>query len=738
MKKPRSSGRPVHKPAAPRQTGAPAQKPTVTTVIPPRAERWPWLAPTSVFIVLMLLYITTMPVVVTFEDSGFFILNCYNGSIAHPPGYPLYSLLCYPFSHLPFASPAINLNLLSALLAALACALLYNITVSLLGHPLYGYIAALAWGLCDAMWAQAIIPEVYSLNALLFMLLLKLALMVRRDARPQTLAGMALAYGLALSNHWPLIVLSTPALLLVLWRNKRQIASCSRRPHLLLSLLGALGLGLSPYIYLVIRGNSSFFVDQYGAMDSLAKVFHYIGRSGYAGIDQQSVGWDSKLAYMQFLLADAGDQYGWVMLILAGLGFICQWRLLGRGISAALTLTYMTTSWLLVVAILNFEHNALMVHVVSAYTGIAYAAFALWGAVGIRAGWDKMRTLLAPPPPLLTVTSHIVLIGVVGSVAAANYADNDRHNDTAAYDFAQTVLSNLDDNATLLIDSDEHFPLRALNQVQGVRPDITLHNIQGILENNSYDSPWTNTRQQRSRVRSLIRHAPGAVYYFSPFDHGYGIDDFGLYKRIQKQRAAGATAFRLEAPLLEYMADLNTTARTHLWNRQHFKKVKGHLARLLVGFGPKSQETQPWVDKLLQNDYYGPLAFVTLWLAEYYPELLEPQGRTASQRLLDILKSAHQQMDSNTPASEQAQRHYLKGMVLYATALRSQLTQIDADYLSNLESATTDAEQEWLRSLALHATADNPAWSLLLHLYTQLQQPDKIDRLQARYPSTLE
>src|SRR5512147_1386169 len=51
-------------------------------------------------------------------DNGEFQLVAWKLGIAHPPGYPLYTMLGWLFSRF-FASPAFALNLLSAILAAI-------------------------------------------------------------------------------------------------------------------------------------------------------------------------------------------------------------------------------------------------------------------------------------------------------------------------------------------------------------------------------------------------------------------------------------------------------------------------------------------------------------------------------------------------------------------------------------------------------------------------------------------
>jgi len=85
-----------------------------------------------------ILYLVTCSPTVNFTDSGELITVAWTGGIAHPPGYPLYTLLGIAFVHLPFGDPAWRMNILSALFAAAAVGLFYClVTYTLAGMPAF-------------------------------------------------------------------------------------------------------------------------------------------------------------------------------------------------------------------------------------------------------------------------------------------------------------------------------------------------------------------------------------------------------------------------------------------------------------------------------------------------------------------------------------------------------------------------------------------------------------------------
>ena len=66
----------------------------------------------------LVLYVLTMPRTVVLEDDGLFLMAGAHLGVAHPPGYPLYTLIVYLFTQLPFGSVAFLGHLSSAVLGA--------------------------------------------------------------------------------------------------------------------------------------------------------------------------------------------------------------------------------------------------------------------------------------------------------------------------------------------------------------------------------------------------------------------------------------------------------------------------------------------------------------------------------------------------------------------------------------------------------------------------------------------
>jgi hypothetical protein len=132
----------------------------------------------GLFAACLALYLQTLaPSVATlFDDSLEFPLVSYRLGIAHPTGYPLYTLLGKLFTLGPWRNVGWSVNLLSAVGAALTVVLVYLISRALVPRRWPALLGALALAVSPVFWSQSVIAEVYTLNSAFVAALLWLAL----------------------------------------------------------------------------------------------------------------------------------------------------------------------------------------------------------------------------------------------------------------------------------------------------------------------------------------------------------------------------------------------------------------------------------------------------------------------------------------------------------------------------------------------------------------------------------
>src|ERR687897_680762 len=169
--------------------------------------------------------------------------------VGHPTGYPTYMMLTHFFTYLPFGDPAYRVNLASAVYGVAAVLLVYLAGLRLARRAVAAAAGALAFGLSGAFWSQAVIAEVYTLEALLVALAILVLLLWRDRREGRYLLLSAFLVGLSLTHHLTSILL-VPATLAFVFFTDRRVFS---RKGLILKGVGLFLLGLLPLLYLPIR-----------------------------------------------------------------------------------------------------------------------------------------------------------------------------------------------------------------------------------------------------------------------------------------------------------------------------------------------------------------------------------------------------------------------------------------------------------------------------------------------------
>ncbi|HYE79274.1 MAG TPA: DUF2723 domain-containing protein, partial [bacterium] len=184
---------------------APPESGPSRPLIPPAV--YPWLA----LLVPLLVYLLGACPVVYVGDAGDFVTASWTLGISHPPGYPLYTLLGWLFTHLPIpggeAPAAFRMNLMSGVFGAITSYLAYLLLARTTGVPLLALLGALAVTFSRALWTQATITEVYTLNTCFILWQWWLTVRYAEEGRPRRLwIWLLVAMGLSLAHHYSILM----------------------------------------------------------------------------------------------------------------------------------------------------------------------------------------------------------------------------------------------------------------------------------------------------------------------------------------------------------------------------------------------------------------------------------------------------------------------------------------------------------------------------------------------------
>lgn len=212
-------------------------------------------------------------------DSGELIQVAQNLGVAHPPGYPLFTLLGFLFSKIPIGSIAFRVNFLSAVCNAVA-ALFLALGVSRWSrNRAAGLLAGGLFAFSPLTWSFSVVTEVFGLNNLfiagLFYLVIRFLDETRVESRTKLLLSCTFCAGLGLTNHHTFVFYALPWVLFLIWQHR-----ISLKPKCFLQLGAFFLLGLSPYLYLPITDHF-LKLSMWGHTSSWEGFFTHIFRREY-------------------------------------------------------------------------------------------------------------------------------------------------------------------------------------------------------------------------------------------------------------------------------------------------------------------------------------------------------------------------------------------------------------------------------------------------------------------------
>jgi hypothetical protein len=402
------------------------------------------LAGLGVSVLVFVLYLRTLsPTVLYLQDPKLLDAVMVQMQVAvlgitHPTGYPTYLMLTHLFTYLPFGDPAYRVNLASAGYAALAVAAVYRAGLLLSKRILAAAAGALAFGLGAALWSQAVIAEVYTLNALLVSATIIVLLLWREIQRDRYLLLSAFLMGLCLTNHLTSGLLLPASVLFVTLVDRRKLVDVG----LMLKGAGLFLLGLAPYLYLPIRAamdppmdaNNPTNLDRFWYVVSggdLTGSFFAFGPSELP--NRMLFYWEHLLENMPFLV---------VMVALTGAVVV-----LLKDRAVGIFLGFLFLGWLFY-AVENDIPD------IDLYFIPTYLVLSLWAAAGFGALLDEAESLVGG----LSKVARLVVIGSLSAVmlllplfgVGETYARSDMSGVYRGQKEIQAVANNAAPNATIL------------------------------------------------------------------------------------------------------------------------------------------------------------------------------------------------------------------------------------------------------------------------------------------------
>ena len=447
----------------------------------PAASRLALIVTALAGVIPLTVYVATLTPTVAGGDAGEMITVAYLLGVAHPPGYPLYTMLAKLASLIPFGTVAWRVNLFSALAGSAATLLLCRAVIRWTGDVAAGALAAGALAFGPLVWPYAITAEVFALNNLFAAGLVYVSVSAAREhattgtVASRTLNIGALWLGLGFAHHHILVFLGIPYALFLLALTGRRVLT----PAVPATFAGLVLLGMTPYLYLVVASGHAAVT--WGDTSTLEGFLtHFLRREyGTFRLAESSVGIEGGVGTrLAMFWSSAGRSTWWAHVPLA-LAALVSLRRAGSA-------RWVTTLWVVALAfyvvVFSMLANArledplhIMVQerfwqqalvVLSALMGVGLAELGRWLSP-LRVGWLRWAPALALPVALVVTEAPAV----------------QAYQKHFVQDYGAAILKSLAPDAILIISSDEAInSVRYLQYVEGLRPDVRVIPV-GFLTN---------------------------------------------------------------------------------------------------------------------------------------------------------------------------------------------------------------------------------------------------------------
>jgi len=431
---------------------------------------------------VLVLYWRTLTPDVSFWDTGEFQTVGPILGIAHPTGYPTYTMLLWLASVVlePFGNEALRANLFSAIAIAGAVGLTSAIVTRLTGRMLIGIASGITLAVGTQVWSISNHADPHALH-LLFATILLWLLVLWQDRQSagtekadRWLVAAAVAYGVALGNHGltytlapgiALFVLAVRPRILTQWR---LLAAC---------FVAVLASAAAVYAYLPIASAMNPPLD-YGNPQTLEGFRYVVFAQQFGGMFVRPPSFDEAFRTITSVTV---EQVG-ILAVLALVGAVgLAWR--------RPALLFLLAGWFLATWIFSLVYPAtdigryyLVPIMCAAVLGGIGAGFIVDGIVKVLSGRSSNGDMARTTGVVASALIGLVLIAIPVAAVPDRFGLVDSSKDYTARRWLSTVTDELPQNSVVVSWWSYSTTLWYGQFVEQLRPDITVIDDSTIVQ----------------------------------------------------------------------------------------------------------------------------------------------------------------------------------------------------------------------------------------------------------------
>jgi hypothetical protein len=463
---------------------------------------------------------------VGFIDSGELSTVACTLGVAHPTGYPFYTLLGWVFSHLPVADAEIaRLNIMAALFCSAAAGVLVLVfrRIILLSDrkPSAGSFAtvaacagALLLAFSTTFWSQALEVEVYPLHLLLVSLILVAFLRSCLPLPGEDPGGrywylFAYMVGLGFTNHMSTVLLAPGLLYLYFSRHGGSRRSWNRLMKMSIPCLA----GLSVYLYVPLRASRGPVLNWGYAVSPERFLWHVTGKQYQVWMFSSM---DVVGRQFSYFIRDLPGEFAYVGLLLAVAGSIPLWRG-NRRLAIGVAVLFLAC----ISYAVNYD-----IHDIDSYFLLAYICVGMTAAVGLSAAAD----LASARFPRTKILVPLVLLSSCAVPLVAHFREVDQSDDHLVEDYTTNMFSSLRPDAVVVSYQWDYWVAASYyyQNIGHIRPDVT------VIDKELLRRSWYVKELEHRRPWLIASSRPEVNAFLAQvdlFEHGLPYDPAAIQAR---------------------------------------------------------------------------------------------------------------------------------------------------------------------------------------------------------------
>ncbi|MDI6765725.1 MAG: DUF2723 domain-containing protein [Bacteroidota bacterium] len=444
----------------------------------------------TISIISFIFYVFTLCPTVDFIDSGELAAVASTLGVAHPTGYPLFTLIGWVFAHLPLGLRTIyQLNLMSAFFCSLGLFFFFRFLVLIISETLqrgakgkifknstvteyylfYVFIPAMfgtiVLAFSETYWSQALSVEVYSLHVLFLSILLYLftkAAHLELEEKDKSVSSksvwrywcvFAFVLGLSFTNHMTTILLAPAFISLYFYVHGFSQQVIKKTLWLGIPFI----IGFSVYLYLPIRASQHPLMNWGNPIDLEKFLWHFSGKVYRVWIFSST---ESAAKQFNYFIDTLPREFVYFPLLfsLTGLWHLFKYFKRGLVFTLLLFLTCLLYS-------INYD-----IHDIDSYFLLAYFMIALWSGVGSYQLiiWLKNKRVIK----IATLTLFVAITILI----YINYQEVNKSEHHLVEEYSLDMLKSIAPDGIVISYQWDYFISAAyyLQMVEKVRPDVVV------------------------------------------------------------------------------------------------------------------------------------------------------------------------------------------------------------------------------------------------------------------------